>query len=139
MITLLYILAGAVILWVLRVYWPVPWLRYVQGHEWLDAARNNLNMKILDVRDAFDYQERHFPGSINISLGRLPYVWHQELSTRDDVLILSASRYQSNKAARILHKRGFRQLHAIRGNFLQLTCKEENKNGSEFIEHGYNH
>ncbi|MCK8487468.1 hypothetical protein CA600_05210 [Paenibacillus sp. VTT E-133280] len=138
MITLLYILAGAVILWVLRGFWPVPSFQYVPCHE-LEKARNQSSVKILDVRDASDYLHGHVPGSINISLGRLPYVWHKELSNDDSVIILSSSCYQSNKAARILHKRGFRQLCAAQGDFFQPTGKQVNTKGCGIFGHRYNH
>lgn len=119
------VLAGAVILWVLHGYLPVPSLHDVQGIDWAESTQNNPNVKILDVRDASDYLERHVPGSINISLGRLPYVWHKELSKDNTIVILSASRYQSNKAARILHRHGFRQLYAVKGNVFIRTIQCE--------------
>ncbi|MDG0793943.1 rhodanese-like domain-containing protein [Cohnella ginsengisoli] len=136
---LLSVLAGAVILWVLHGYLPVPSLYNVHGIEWVDSNQNNPNVKILDVRDASDYLERHVPGSINISLGRLPYVWHKELSQENKVVILSASRYQRNKAARILHKRGFRQLYAVKGHVFMPTGKRSNAEGCGCFGHGYNH
>ncbi|MEO3946711.1 rhodanese-like domain-containing protein [Gorillibacterium sp. CAU 1737] len=122
---LISILTGAILLWGLRGFWPVSSLRYVRSHEWQEIPQTHPNAKLLDVRDAFDYAEGHVPGSINISLGRLPYVWEKELSPGDVVVILSTSRYQSNRAARILHRRGFRQLYAVRGCFLPPSpCQE---------------
>ncbi len=110
----LYVLIGAIGLWVLRELWPVSSLRYVDAQEWEEALQNESSLKLLDVRDSLDYQQGHVPGSINLSLGRLPYVWQKELSPDNPVVILSESRYQSHKAARLLHKRGFRQLYALK-------------------------
>ncbi|WP_127531637.1 rhodanese-like domain-containing protein [Paenibacillus kobensis] len=109
-----YILASAVVLRVLYGLLPVPSLRYIQGKEEGETANNDLNVKMLDVRDASDYWKRNIPGSINISLGRLPYVWRKQLSIDDVVVILSPSRSHSRKAARILRRRGFRRLYATR-------------------------
>ncbi|WP_234340237.1 rhodanese-like domain-containing protein [Gorillibacterium timonense] len=108
----------------LRGFWPVPSLRYVKREEGLEISHTNANAKLLDVRDAFDYEKGHVPGSINISLGRLPYVWEKELSPDDKVVILAGSRYQSNRAARILHRRGFRQLYAVRCFLPPSPCQE---------------
>jgi len=115
-------MTGTVVLWLLRQLWPARSLSYIHAHEWVQA-KDRLNLTMLDVRDATDYLEEHIPGSINISLGRLPYVWQHDLSSDEDVLILSSTRYQSNKAARILRKIGFRNLYTVQGAvFSKHTC-----------------
>lgn len=114
MITLIYFLIGAMVLWFLRQIWPVRSLSYIKARDWVQV-KERLNLKMLDVRDASDYLEEHISGSINISLGRLPFVWQHELSQDDGVIILSNTGYHSNKAARILRKHGFRNLYTIQG------------------------
>lgn len=140
MITLLYFLTGAVVLWFLRQLWPVRSLSYMNAHHWVQA-KESLNLKMLDVRDASDYLEGHISGSINISLGRLPYVWQHDLFPDDDVLILSNNWYQSNKAARILRKHGFRSLYAIQGDVLptQACFQKTPSKGGRYCEHRFNH
>ncbi|MGN7759971.1 rhodanese-like domain-containing protein [Paenibacillus sp. 22594] len=90
----------------MRQIWPVRSLSYINARDWVQA-KERLNLKMLDVRDASDYLEEHISGSINISLGRLPFVWQHDLSPDDGVIILSNTGYHSNKAARILRKHGF--------------------------------
>jgi len=102
----------------LRSAWPVRSLSYVEARDVRELADQSLDMKMLDVRDAVDYEKDSIRGSINISIGRLAYVWQHCLSTDDSVLILADSYYKRNKAARILYKQGFRKLYAVNGDFL---------------------
>ncbi|WP_340007623.1 rhodanese-like domain-containing protein [Paenibacillus sp. FSL K6-0276] len=103
---------------VLRYAWPIRSLSYVEVRDVHKLADQSLAMKMLDVRDAVEYQQDSIRGSINISLGRLAYVWQHCLSTDDSVLILADSYYKRNKAARILYKQGFRKLYAVNGDFI---------------------
>ncbi|WP_339289817.1 rhodanese-like domain-containing protein [Paenibacillus sp. FSL E2-0201] len=102
----------------LRYAWPVRSLSYIKAREVRVLAVQSLDMKMLDVRDAVDYEKDSIRGSINISLGRLAFVWQHCLSPDDSVLILAESYYKRNKAARILYKQGFRKLYAVNGDFL---------------------
>ncbi|MNO58938.1 molybdopterin biosynthesis protein MoeB [compost metagenome] len=102
----------------LRNAWPVRSLSYIEACDVRELADQTLAMKMLDVRDAVDYEKDSIRGSINISLGRLAYVWQHCLSPDDPVLILAGSYYKRNKAARILYKQGFRKLYAVNGDFL---------------------
>lgn len=102
----------------LRSAWPVRSLSYVEARDVRELADQSLDMKMLDVRDAVDYEKDNIRGSINISIGRLAYVWQHCLSPDDSVLILAGSYYKRNKAARILYKQGFRKLYAVNGDFL---------------------
>jgi rhodanese-related sulfurtransferase len=102
----------------LRNAWPVRSLLYIEARDVRELAAQTLDMKMLDVRDAVDYEKESIRGSINISQGRLAYVWQHCLSPDDSVLILAGSYYKRNKAARILYKQGFRKLYAVNGDFL---------------------
>ncbi|MCU6797665.1 MULTISPECIES: rhodanese-like domain-containing protein [Paenibacillus] len=100
-------------LWIIRMVRPVKGLAFVDSKV-LSSPSEAMTMKILDVRDAADYRNCHIPSSINISIGRLPFVWKQELSPNESILIVSESPYKSKKAARLLKKQGFDQLYALR-------------------------
>ncbi|WP_425464482.1 rhodanese-like domain-containing protein [Paenibacillus oralis] len=76
------------------------------------------SIKFLDVRDVTEFDRTHIPDSINISLGRLPFLWHKELSPGDEVMILADSCFKSRKAARILQRKGFRKLYTVHGPVL---------------------
>ncbi|OMD41202.1 rhodanese-like domain-containing protein [Paenibacillus odorifer] len=115
---ILFVLLVMSLVRVLRYAWPVRSLSFVEARDVRELADQSLDMKMLDVRDAVDYEKNNIRGSINISLGRLAYVWQHCLSPRDSVLILADSYYKRNKAARILYKQGFRKLYAVNGDFL---------------------
>lgn len=66
--------------------------------------------QILDIRDQVDYYTEHINGSINISLGRLPYVKKDELKKDNVIVLVSNSIYQSKKASGILIKYGYKNL-----------------------------
>ncbi|MGG3455711.1 rhodanese-like domain-containing protein [Paenibacillus rhizolycopersici] len=113
--------AAAVCGYLLRLVWPVSGLTFVEAGA-LCGFGVPPQTKKLDVRDAFDYEECHLDGTINISLGRLPFVWSKELSPGDPVLILTDNRYAAMKAARILRRRGFQQLYALRGEVCRVRA-----------------
>lgn len=115
---ILFVLLVMSLVRVLRYAWPVRSLSFVEARDVRELADQSLDMKMLDVRDAVDYEKNNIRGSINISLGRLAYVWQHCLSPGDSVLILADSYYKRNKAARILNKQGFRKLYAVNGDFL---------------------
>ncbi|WP_195724276.1 rhodanese-like domain-containing protein [Paenibacillus monticola] len=116
--SILYLLLALIIIWALRQAWPVNSLSYVDVHRVRQGIEIPATVKLVDIRDAVEYQKDNVRGSMNISLGRLPYVWNKGLSPEDSVLILADNPCKSNKAARILHKRGFRNMYSINGDFL---------------------
>ncbi|EXX86448.1 hypothetical protein BG53_06150 [Paenibacillus darwinianus] len=112
--SILFLLLSLGVIWIIRSFWPVNGLAFVDSGILESVSEQTKTMKILDVRDAVDYRQCHFPGSINISLGRLPFVWNKELSPDEPVLILADSRRKSMRAARVLKNNGFFELYAIR-------------------------
>ncbi|ANY70519.1 hypothetical protein BBD42_02685 [Paenibacillus sp. BIHB 4019] len=70
--------------------------------------------KIIDIRDAVEYLAEPTADTINISLGRLPYVWKKHLAREDAVMIWSTKVFKARKAARILRKQGFQFLYIIK-------------------------
>lgn len=114
------ILIGALGVWLLRRTWPTKGLTFIDPNKLCDASEMPEQIIKLDIRDASFYQECHMNGSINISLGRLPFVWRKELSPEEPVLILSDNKYTVKKAARMLRRRGFRQLYALRGDVCRI-------------------
>ncbi|OMF15536.1 MULTISPECIES: rhodanese-like domain-containing protein [Paenibacillus] len=119
--TLIYILLGLTGIWGLTQLWPLRSLTYINIED-LDLTQERWGkVKILDVRDASEYWTGHIPGTINISVGRLPVLWSKHIEPHDEVFIFSRSWIQRKKAARILARRGFRQLYAVRGCFLSTN------------------
>ncbi|PYE45432.1 rhodanese-like domain-containing protein [Paenibacillus barcinonensis] len=123
--TLVYITAGAGILWLIVQLWPVSSLTYVSRKEWDPSHKRWSDVRMLDVRDSSEFWQNHIPGSINISIGRLSAVWSKELSPDQEVIIFSRNWLSRQKAARILARRGFKQLYAVKGCYFDINRKGE--------------
>ncbi|QOS79054.1 rhodanese-like domain-containing protein [Paenibacillus sp. JNUCC31] len=97
-----------------RQLWPVPNLKHLDYKDFMSRRDEFGDYKILDIRDALEYWTDPTAGTINISLGRLPYVWGNHLIPEDHVMILSTGLLRSKKAARILRKQGFQFIYVIK-------------------------
>ncbi|WP_082208352.1 rhodanese-like domain-containing protein [Paenibacillus dauci] len=111
-LSIILLLAAAI--WLRQRWSPVdsltcPKVTLAEHLSWLPST-----VKLLDIRDVTDFDQGHIPGSINISLGRLPFVWQKELSPDDEIVILADSCLKSKKAARILYRKHFKKLHTVR-------------------------
>ncbi|MEC0125254.1 rhodanese-like domain-containing protein [Paenibacillus pabuli] len=97
-----------------RQLWPLPNLKHVDYHDFLNRRAEFGDYKIIDIRDAFEYWTEPTAGTINISLGRLPFVWEKHLVPDDHVMIMPTGIFKSKKAARILRKQGFQFIYVIK-------------------------
>ncbi|SFF47014.1 Rhodanese-related sulfurtransferase [Paenibacillus algorifonticola] len=98
----------------IRCLWPLPNLKLIDYQEFLKRREEFREYKVIDIRDAVEYLAEPTAGTINISLGRLPYVWKKHLVREDNVIICSTKVFKSRKAARILRKQGFGSLYIIK-------------------------
>ncbi|UQZ33426.1 hypothetical protein C2I18_07565 [Paenibacillus sp. PK3_47] len=133
--TLVYSLTALSGLWLLIQLWPLRALTFIRSEEWDLFRERWVNVKILDVRDASEYSIRHIPGSINISTGRLPFLWSKSFAPNDEVIIFARSWFQRKKAARILARRGFQNLYAIRRCYLSINVRNLSKNNNYSSEY----
>jgi adenylyltransferase/sulfurtransferase len=69
---------------------------------------------LVDVREPFEYEITHIPGSKLIPLGELP-ARLSELDSADDIVLQCKSGGRSAKALRILQEAGFRKLSNLEG------------------------
>lgn len=97
----------------IRQLLPLPSLKHIDYEDFLKLQSGLHEFKVIDIRDAVEYTSEPTTGTINISLGRLPYVWQKYLVREENVFILSNGVFKSKKAARILRKHGFRCLYVI--------------------------
>ena len=106
MVDLNWLITAAAVLVLLRLrhYVPVAGLTYISCQE-MQALRNGIHsIKAVDIRDSSLYLQGHLPESVNIFVGRLPYVWHQELTPEDHIVLIGERRYALQRAARILRR-----------------------------------
>ncbi|MGZ9583962.1 rhodanese-like domain-containing protein [Paenibacillus marinisediminis] len=90
----------------LRHYWPVQGLTYITCDE-MQAMRNGVpSIKWIDIRDSSEYWQEHLPDSVNIYVGRLPYVWHQDIEPGERIALIGSNKRSIQKAARILKRKG---------------------------------
>lgn len=122
---IIYLALGWLAVWTLVQLWPVTVLTYIDAADWNPAEPRWTGKKIVDVRDASEYWQNAVPGSINISIGRLPVVWRKDLKAEDEIILLGRSGLQRKKAARILARRGFRHLYAVKGCHWPLAAKRQ--------------
>ncbi|MGG4147114.1 rhodanese-like domain-containing protein [Paenibacillus algorifonticola] len=111
----LIFLAVIIVMFVfIRQLWPLPNLKHIDYQDFLKRRDEFREYKVIDIRDSLEYLADPTAGTINISLGRLPYVWKKHLVREDNVIILSTRAFKSKKAARILRKRGFEFLYVVK-------------------------
>ncbi|XOJ02065.1 rhodanese-like domain-containing protein [Paenibacillus polymyxa] len=112
MLMLLTFILGIFI--VVRQFWPLRNLEYIDYEVFLRHERDFRQYKVIDIRDATDYMANPTPDTINISLGRLAFTWEKYLLREDNVIIMSPGMLQSKKAVRILRKHGFACLYVMK-------------------------
>lgn len=100
-----------IILWLIREMLPARYLKQIEFENILNQENDAVTYKLLDIRDASEYHKNSLPDSINISLGRLPFIWQKYLVADEYILILSDDLFKIKKAARILKNRGFKNLY----------------------------
>lgn len=75
-------------------------------------------LKIVDVREAQEFEAGHIPGALNLPLGRIPYTAKNELSPEEEIVLFCRSGNRSMTAARLLHKMGYKKLYNLTGGML---------------------
>ncbi|MCY9657153.1 rhodanese-like domain-containing protein [Paenibacillus chondroitinus] len=117
-----YIFMILFVLYFIHLMKPVKDLKYISMDSFSMLLKDKpVNSKILDIRDQVDYHAFHIERAINISLGRLPYVKKAEFNKEDEIFLISDSKYQSKKAARILKRSGFENLTHVNGGMAGYT------------------
>lgn len=115
-----YLLAGAILVYAYRRLVPIHGLRLVKCSDLEQVKKHSRNLKLLDVRDVSEYEadQCHSKESVNISLGRLSFVWEQALNPEDEVVIFAPKKSEGYLAARKLKRAGFTSL-----SYLTEECR----------------
>ncbi|GBF12447.1 rhodanese-like domain-containing protein [Tepidibacillus infernus] len=90
--------------------------------------KNGDNVKIIDVREDFEFVNGHIPGAILIPLGTLGYRY-QELDKQEEYLIVCRSGNRSEYATLFLLHQGFKKVKNIVGGMLDWTGKVVTEEG----------
>ena len=86
------------------------------------------NFIILDIRDEADYDEKHIPGAINISLKELGYKVFA-LDKTKDIIVYCAVGVRSKVAAKILINAGFKDVFNLTGGIKAWNYPIETSDG----------
>ncbi|WP_238192115.1 rhodanese-like domain-containing protein [Paenibacillus sp. L3-i20] len=97
---------------IIRGWLPVKGLTFITEQQFFDRIKS-ADVQILDIRDPNNYEQEHHPNTINIYLGRLPYLYKKELDQDSEIVIISSSKSTIRKAARILKKAGYNHLSGV--------------------------
>jgi len=81
-------------------------------------------LRILDVRELKEYEERHIPDAIHIPLGEVEDRYH-ELNKEDELHVICHSGRRSGLAAQALSKKGFKKLVNVVPGMSHWTGKTE--------------
>jgi rhodanese-related sulfurtransferase len=73
-------------------------------------------LKVVDVREPFEFEEGHIPGSINVPRGVLEFS-DQLTNRRNKVILYSGHQKRSSLSAINLHKLKFREVRVLEGGF----------------------
>ena len=82
--------------------------------EELDVLRRQDSVRVLDVREDWEFVRGHVPGAIHVPLGQLPGRVDQ-LPRDRRILVICASGHRSRSAADLLLGHGFEGAASVRG------------------------
>ncbi|MFC4103387.1 rhodanese-like domain-containing protein [Paenibacillus xanthanilyticus] len=103
------IMLVAIAYWMYRKYAPVRGLRQHALRD-LSGLEAGKDVQLLDVRDYLEFEEGHYHGAVNLSLGRLSSFWRRYVKAERPLVLLGGKPSEVYRAARFLRAKGFRQL-----------------------------
>lgn len=77
------------------------------------------NLVILDVREQYEYEAEHIPGSVLIPLNQLYSGGYKELDQDTPILVVCRSGRRSAQASEFLVKQGFSSVYNLLGGILE--------------------
>lgn len=113
-----YVLLGLVVLWLFLRLKPVPGVQNINAETLREKMRKGGKIKIVDVREPYEFQSGHIQGAVNIPLGRIAFVARKELSPDEEIVLVCRSGNRSMQAARKLSRMGYRRLYNLSGGMM---------------------
>lgn len=83
--------------------------------EGLQAYEASENALLIDVREDYEYQSGHIPGSLNIPLGRIDTVAEYLRGADAPLFVYCQSGARSRAASSTLHRLGYKQVTDLGG------------------------
>jgi rhodanese-related sulfurtransferase len=82
--------------------------------------------QLIDVRENNEYNNGHILGARNIPLSQMK-MRQKEIRNDQPVYLYCQSGMRSARAAQMLHRKGYRDLHQLQGGFKKWTGKIKHK------------
>jgi rhodanese-related sulfurtransferase len=108
-----YILVGILILIIIFRLTPARGVRHITTAD-LKNELNDTEKMFIDVRTKGEYNKRNIQGFKNIPLYELPQRT-KELTSNKEIVLICQSGTRSNKAAKLLRKKGFNKVANVKG------------------------
>jgi rhodanese-related sulfurtransferase len=108
-----YILVGILVIIIIMRLMPARGVRHISTAD-LENELQDKDKMFIDVRTKGEFNKRNIQGFQNIPLYELPYKT-KELTSNKEIVLLCQSGTRSNKAAKILKKKGFNKVANVKG------------------------
>ena len=83
----------------------------------VNAIKNRDDVLLIDVREQWEYDEKHIPNITLIPLGDIP-ARMSELPTDKEIVLTCRSGNRSGQAAEFLRQQGFENVHNMEGGIV---------------------
>ncbi len=90
----------------------------------LDAINSGKKIKLIDVREPYEFTEGHIPGAELIPLGQVPNALNK-LHKDDTIVVVCRSGARSLRAAQFLASHGYANVINMQGGMLSWKGKVE--------------
>lgn len=109
-----FVIFALLVLFIIQRMLPVRGVQQLSASE-LKKILKDKNKQFVDVRTPEEFKGNHIKGFQNIPLHLLSQQANQKLSKDKEVILICQSGMRSQKACRILKKKGFANLTNVRG------------------------
>lgn len=100
----------------------VKGLRNLSTEQFREALQKNRNNVLIDVREPNEVKRGYIPGAVNIPLSQFKQRGG-EIPAGKSIYLYCQSGMRSKQAARILQKKGFRELAHLQGGIMAWNGK----------------
>lgn len=114
-----YILIGLIIIYLVNRLRPVKGLTNITAQELQHKLNNKEKLKIVDVREPFEFGSGHIKGAINIPLGKINELTEKQLKKDEPIVLVCRSGNRSRQAGRQLAKKGYQELYNLSGGMIK--------------------
>lgn len=96
---------------------PVKGLKNITGEEMKSKVKSSKDISIIDVREPYEYNVKHIPGSINVPLSKLKRR-KMDVPIDKEIILYCQTGIRSKQAANLIFKRhNIKELSHLSGGF----------------------